>query len=158
MGPVLYVDVAWVFYGGLNYVLLTVCGRLCLLQPAGFRLVLASLLGAAFETLALLEPVPGGFKAVFALVMLAVALEPSGWREWLSVAAVFGLLNVIMTGVIFWLFFAGIFPGRGLLLWGTGSLLLAALGRGLLRCLPGLTRRATAVAVEVELAGQTSTW
>ncbi len=154
-GPVLYVDVAGLFYGLLNYVLLAVTARLCLLRPSGWRLLSAALLGGCLETLALLALLPGPARWLFWLALLQLGLGPRDLRGWLSCAAVFGLLNIILTGAVFWLFFAGIFPGSGgVPLWGAGCLLLVVLGRLVLRCLPGLTRRAVAVEVEIELAGR----
>ena len=158
--PVLYWDTTLLMHTLIDGVLLYLTGKLCLFHSSRWRLLLSALMGGFYGTYcmthlasALTSP---GVRLVFPILLLQIAFAPAHRKDWMNALAVFFLLNIITTGLIFFLFFTQIPLAKlhNVIVWAGGLGLLFGIVRQLLRAVPKLSHKITAVMVEIYIEQQ----
>ena len=153
--PILYVDMTLLLHIVLDFLLLYLTGRFCFLRTGKIRLTAASIVGGMYGTVCMMEPfgweASGTVRILFPLLLLYIAFRPPDVRDWANCVLVFYLLNLLLTGVVFFAASSGIL--RPLLLWGLAAGSLWVVSCQLLRFFPRLSHRLTKADVEIHLNG-----
>ncbi len=153
--PILYVDMTLLLHTILDFLLLYLTGRLCFLRTGKIRLTAASIAGGIYGTVCMIDPF--GWEAsetvriFFPLLLLYIAFRPPYARDWGNGILVFYLLNLLLTGVVFFVASSGIL--RPLLLWGLAAGSLYFFSCQLLRFFPRISHRLTKADIEIHLNG-----
>ncbi len=159
--PILYLDTTLLMHSSIDFLLLYLTGKLCLLKSPKWKLFIASILGGIYGTAYMMNAHPilisPWLRLVFPLLLISIAFHPSNRKDWVNSIAVFTLLNIITTGTIFLLFFMQVPMGKfhHIFIWGAGAAILWGITHQLLRAIPKLSHKITEVVVEICLGGKT---